>query len=104
LHAVYDRRSAGASRDVPGVDGDQCLARHYGADRRLIGDVKGSCTSVMARSKDKPVRFLDIDGVLISAEFIQQGGTSDTFDPQAVAELQRVVDETGCVIVLSSSW
>lgn len=58
----------------------------------------------MARSKDKPVLFLDIDGVLISAEFIQQGGTSDTFDPQAVAELRRVVDETGCVIVLSSSW
>lgn len=58
----------------------------------------------MPRVKDEPVLFLDIDGVLVSADHIQRGGTSDDFDSQAVAELQRVVDETGCVIVLSSIW
>lgn len=54
--------------------------------------------------------FLDVDGVLNSAkEFkrqhelgIRQG--TDVVDPVALLELKRLVEQTGCEIVLSSTW
>jgi len=46
------------------------------------------------------VLFLDIDGVLNSAQW----GDFDNFDPDNVAQLRRIVLETRCAMVLSSSW
>lgn len=59
--------------------------------------------------RDGPFLFLDIDGVLNSHEYAkarQARGEKGPLgiDPTAVAHLQRVVDETGCQIVLSSTW
>jgi Swiss Army Knife RNA repair-like protein len=57
-----------------------------------------------------PILFLDIDGVLNSLEFAKREQASGKLggiigiDPDAVKHLQRVVDETQCSIVLSSSW
>lgn len=60
-----------------------------------------------------PVLFLDIDGVLNSeAFFARQRGRGLTIisskpeliDPAAVTHLNRIVRETGCLVVLSSSW
>jgi hypothetical protein len=61
----------------------------------------------------EPILFLDIDGVLNSeAFFARQRGRGITIistrqeliDPAAVAHLNRIVDTTGCHVVLSSSW
>lgn len=64
------------------------------------------------------VLFLDIDGVLNSFKWIENGGkfgrgpgykqspTKEqlSWDPSTINELRRVVTETGCHIVISSSW
>lgn len=60
------------------------------------------------------VIFLDIDGVLNSQAWAQFGhgptedGTCSTetlkWDPQAIANLRAIVDETRASIVISSSW
>jgi hypothetical protein len=54
----------------------------------------------------KPVLFLDIDGVLNSTSWAirtKQRGIWG-IDPDTIPHLQRIVDETGCDIVVSSTW
>ncbi len=59
----------------------------------------------------KKILFLDIDGVL-NTKFWYRKMDDDTprdkwgyvFDPMSVANLKRIVDETGAEIVISSSW
>lgn len=55
-----------------------------------------------------PIVFLDIDGVLNSAEFHRERhrrlGRLGHFDPAAVERLNRLTDNTGAVLVISSSW
>ncbi len=57
--------------------------------------------------------FLDFDGVLNTANYakrLKREGIDlydefgPMFDPTAIANLKRIVDETGCKIVLSSTW
>ena len=55
--------------------------------------------------------FLDIDGVLNTKWWYSQmnGNTPKdkygyTFDPRSVANLKKILDETGAEIVISSSW
>lgn len=54
------------------------------------------------------ILFLDVDGVLNSHAYVRRGGSlscrSDGIDPEAVKHLQRIIDETKCTIVLSSTW
>lgn len=54
------------------------------------------------------VIFLDIDGVLNSAPLrrakLQQGDFSLTLDPQAIARLKKIVEDTQASIVLTSTW
>ena len=54
------------------------------------------------------VIFLDIDGVLNSSKFLDGVGNvslgSAYFDRKAVKVLNKIVDLTGAVIVISSSW
>ena len=59
----------------------------------------------------RKVIFLDIDGVLNTGRWhAQMGGNIPrdkygyTFDPNAVANLKKILDETGAEIVISSSW
>ena len=59
----------------------------------------------------KKVIFLDIDGVLNTAlwhSLANRGKMKDKygykFDPKAVANLKKILDETGADIVISSSW
>lgn len=55
-----------------------------------------------------PILFLDVDGVLNSHDYVNRGGSlncgRDGLDPEAVKHLQRIVDVTGCALVLSSTW
>ena len=63
-----------------------------------------------------PILFLDIDGVLNSVDWAiakrqqeiaeHRPPTGGVFgiDPAAVVHLQRIVDETNCDIVITSSW
>ena len=59
-----------------------------------------------------PVLFLDIDGVLNSLRYLKEnpeyfaGGqdTPERIDPEAAARLEAVLNRTGAVLVLSSSW
>ncbi len=57
------------------------------------------------------VIFLDIDGVLNTKEFhskmsddVPKDKFGYAFDPVAVANLSHIIEETGAVIVISSSW
>lgn len=55
----------------------------------------------------RPVLFLDIDGVLNSAlYFAAQPAGHDIVDvdPRAVRRVQRIVAQTGAMVVLSSTW
>lgn len=60
----------------------------------------------------KKVLFLDIDGVLNSTRsmvaysllFKKHAEVKYEFDPVSVLLLKRVVQETGCSIVISSAW
>lgn len=49
-----------------------------------------------------PVLFLDMDGVV--ARVIEHASGFERIDPAAVAKLNRVVAETGAVVVSSSTW
>lgn len=52
------------------------------------------------------ILFLDFDGVLNNQAWIQQSQERgfDMIDPSMVARLNRIVDTTGCQVVVSSSW
>lgn len=54
------------------------------------------------------ILFLDIDGVLNSAEWCRAGYMRDAwidhFSPRLCERLERVLATTGCDIVVSSSW
>lgn len=55
------------------------------------------------------VVFLDIDGVCNNKKFLNQCRlhgvpVDDWIDPEAVKRLNRITDETGAVIVVSSTW
>lgn len=62
---------------------------------------------------DLRVLFLDIDGVLNTRAYVERAGWSPPLgsagdvliiDPAAVEHLNFVVEQTGAVIVVSSSW
>lgn len=51
------------------------------------------------------VLFLDIDGVCNSGAWAKQGNSMwHGTDPAAVALVRRIIAETGCKVVLSSTW
>lgn len=57
------------------------------------------------------VLFLDIDGVCNSRDYLRRGRAKNrnftlwnVTDPDAVRLVRRIVRETGCVVVLSSTW
>ena len=54
----------------------------------------------------RPVLFLDVDGVLNSATFFAASDPIPvtSVDPRAVRRIQRIVDQTDALVVLSSSW
>lgn len=59
----------------------------------------------------RKILFLDLDGVLNTARWHRQADRHALqdkygykFDPSAVANLKKILDETGAVIVISSSW
>lgn len=52
---------------------------------------------------DRPVLFLDVDGVLNGHDY-DQIALSCTLRRSCVLELNRVIEATNCQIVLSSSW
>lgn len=58
-----------------------------------------------------PVLFLDIDGVLNSAQYLMRNpgcfdrkNEANAFDPVACLRLEQVLVRTGSLIVLSSTW
>lgn len=52
------------------------------------------------------VLFLDIDGVCNSLEYAQRNGMNlwNKTDPALNKLVQRIIKETGCKVVLSSTW
>ena len=66
---------------------------------------------VMTRRNMDKVIFLDIDGVLNTKWWYTQMDRNTpkdkygyAFDPRSVANLKKILDETGAEIVISSSW
>lgn len=57
----------------------------------------------------KKILFLDIDGVLNYEECYKRGRREDSYPlseicPVAIKHLNRIVAETGCKVVISSTW
>ena len=50
------------------------------------------------------VLFLDIDGVLNSAFVLDEQRRGDAIDRGMVERVNKIVDATGCKIVISSTW
>jgi hypothetical protein len=51
--------------------------------------------------------FLDIDGVLNSTDLMRRGGWNNgtrSLDPECVRRLARIMTESGCAVVISSTW
>lgn len=48
--------------------------------------------------------FLDIDGVVNSYRTKQRFGGFIGIDPELAAKVKRIINETGCKVVLSSTW
>ena len=48
--------------------------------------------------------FLDIDGVLINRASLMQKKSFDNPDPRCVERFNRIIQQTGAQIVLSSTW
>lgn len=57
-------------------------------------------------NRETPVLFLDIDGVLNSSDWAMRTKQRGIWgiDPDTIPHLQRIVDETHCDIVISSTW
>lgn len=64
-------------------------------------------------SKKVKILFLDIDGVVNSETFYTKRANGEygdkpyplsEFDPEAVAQVSRIINETGANLVISSSW
>ena len=62
-------------------------------------------------SEHRRMLFLDIDGVLNSERYywtvcdrLPSACTSQDIDPDAVAHLNRIIDQSNCEVVLSSAW
>lgn len=56
---------------------------------------------------EKPLIFLDIDGVLVNLWSLKRGRDSQGLhraDPLCVAQLNRLTDESGAQLVISSTW
>jgi hypothetical protein len=67
----------------------------------------------MTTSPTPPVLFLDFDGVLNSDKWFRQTsnaaedvecGMERNIDPEAVRNLNRIIESTGCQVVISSTW
>ena len=50
------------------------------------------------------VLFLDIDGVINRFKFNSDGDLDNTLDEDCIEQLRRIVEETKCSIVISSTW
>ena len=51
------------------------------------------------------ILFLDIDGVLNSQQYLQEGGYCGLIlDPSGMRLLKKIIKDTGARIVLTSSW
>lgn len=51
------------------------------------------------------ILFMDIDGVLLPGNFLwKHGDDRSALDPICVRNLYKIVKETGCKIVVSSTW
>lgn len=50
------------------------------------------------------VLFLDIDGVLNRYDMFEGKGSREIISDEMVARINRVIKETGCSVVISSSW
>lgn len=50
------------------------------------------------------ILFLDIDGVVNCAETFQRHGKYIGIDPVMAERVKRIIKETGCKVVLSSTW
>lgn len=51
-----------------------------------------------------PVLFLDIDGVMNTTDSILRNKSNRIFTPESVTCLQKIVAETDCKVVISSTW
>jgi hypothetical protein len=51
-----------------------------------------------------PILFLDIDGVMNTTDSILRHQSNRIFTPESIRCLEKIVAETGCKIVISSTW
>jgi hypothetical protein len=50
------------------------------------------------------ILFLDIDGVLNTISFMMENPTCDILELDKIINLNKIINNTGCKIVVSSNW
>ena len=50
------------------------------------------------------ILFLDIDGVINRFKFHENGELDCTLDKECINRLSRIIEKTGCFVVISSTW
>jgi hypothetical protein len=75
-----------------------------GAELKPATDARGQVGSLSSGSPPHRVIFLDFDGVLNNNRSIAEFGNCYQFDPLCVEALNRILEETGARVVISSSW
>jgi hypothetical protein len=79
----------------------------WATSETVAGAIHIEVSLKMEEVKTPPTKvlFLDIDGVINSERTNEaNGGYPHTFDPVAIKLIRRVLELTGSVVVLSSSW
>lgn len=115
---MYYTRIIGEGSDIVAVDppGGPYLCVGGKVAGMTIESIKDDGENIFVTVREKEeikVIFLDIDGVLTSEPYTRQCIFEykrenlyglDWFDPKCTKALRQIIDSTGAVIVISSSW
>jgi hypothetical protein len=98
----------------------QAIVEDDGFHVHLDAFIKNYVFSVQVNQMERPIVFLDIDGVLNSEQWYAHGASCNevpnwqpsthrsllerSIDPACVQRLNRLLQRTGAVVVVSSSW
>ena len=95
---ISDAATAGSDASAS-TDDEKAVLSHWDSDNALDATDLPS-TLLLHPSQQPPTLFLDVDGVLNTAQMFER----HTLHPKLLKRLKSLVDETDCRIVLSTTW
>ena len=95
---ISDAATAGSDASAS-TDDEKAVLSHWDSDNALDATDLPS-TLLLHPSQQPPTLFLDVDGVLNTAQMFER----HALHPKLLKRLKSVVDATDCRIVLSTTW